>query len=63
MEHLILLVLCWILFTIERLHGDPKPLTVLGGALVLFGVLEGIYWLVFPIVAKFLPTVAKFFSG
>jgi hypothetical protein len=63
MEHLILLVLCWILFAIERLHGDPKPLTALGSGLLLFIVLEGFYWVVFPSVTKFLPGVATFFSG
>ena len=63
MLHLILLVLCWILFSIERLHGDPKPKAVLGSALVLFSVLEGFYWFVFPLITKFFPNVTEFFLG
>ncbi len=63
MLHLILLVLCWILFSIERLHGDPKPMAVLGSALVLFSVLEGFYWFVFPLITKFFPYLTEFFQG
>ena len=63
MLHLILLVLCWILFAIDKLHTDPNPMAVFWSALVLFSTLEGFYWFVFPVIAKFFPVVTTFFSG